>query len=78
MQEMLEYIVKNLVANPEAVVISAENQGKTKVYKVKVDAKDLGNVIGRGGCIANAIRTVVKSTSNKERIVIKFDENKGE
>ena len=78
MQEMLEYIVKNLVSNPEAVVISAENQGKTKVYKVKVDAKDLGNVIGRGGCIANAIRTVVKSTSNKERIVIKFDENKGE
>lgn len=78
MQEMLEYIVKNLVDNPNSVVISAENQGKTKVFKVKVDAKDLGNVIGRGGCIANAIRTVVKSTSNKERIVIKFDENKGE
>ena len=78
MQEMLEYIVKNLVDNPDVVSILAENQGKTKVYKVKVDAKDLGNVIGRGGCIANAIRTVVKSTSNKERIVIKFDENKGE
>ena len=78
MQEMLEYIVKNLVDSPDAVSISVENQGKTKVFKVKVDSKDLGNVIGRGGCIANAIRTVVKSTSNKERIVIKFDENKGE
>ena len=73
MQEMLEYIVKNLVSNPEAVEMSVENQGKTKVYKVKVDSKDLGNVIGRGGCIANAIRTVIKSTSNKERLVIKFD-----
>lgn len=74
MQEMLEYIVKNLVSEPDVVEIEVENQGKTKVFKVKVDAKDLGAVIGRGGCIANAIRTVVKSTSNKERIVIKFNE----
>lgn len=75
MQEMLEYIVKNLVSNPDAVEITAENQGKTKVYKVKVDSKDLGSVIGRGGCIANAIRTVVKSTAgDRARIVIKFDE----
>ena len=74
MQEMLEYIVKNLVSNPDAVEISVENQGKTKVFKVKVESKDLGNVIGRGGSIANAIRTVVRSTSTKERLVIKFDE----
>lgn len=73
MQEMLEYIVKNLVSNPDAVEIEQVNQGKTKVFKVKVDAKDLGSVIGRGGCIANAIRTVVKSTS-KERLVVKFDQ----
>lgn len=74
MQEMLEYIVKNLVSEPNVVEIEAENQGKTKVFKVKVASKDLGSVIGRGGCIANAIRTVVKSSSNKERVVIKFDE----
>lgn len=74
MQEMLEYIVKNLVSNPDAVEINAENQGKTKVFKVKVESKDLGNVIGRGGSIANAIRTVVRSTSTKERLVIKFEE----
>ena len=73
MQEMLEYIVKNLVSNPDAVEILVENQGKTKVFKVLVDNKDLGSVIGRGGSIANAIRTVVKSTSNKERLVVKFE-----
>ncbi len=78
MQEILEYIVKNLVANPDAVEINAENQGKTKVFKVKVDKNDLGSVIGRGGMIANAIRTVVKSTSSDKRVVIKFDEKKGE
>ena len=74
MQEMLEYIVKNLVSNPDAVEVNLENQGKTKVFKVKVESKDLGNVIGRGGNIANAIRTVVRSTSTKERLVIKFEE----
>ena len=73
MQEMLEYIVKSLVSNPDAVKITVENQGKTKVFKVLVDNKDLGSVIGRGGSIANAIRTVVKSTSNKERLVVKFE-----
>lgn len=74
MQEVLEYIVKNLVSNPDAVEIGCVDQGKTKVFKVVVDGKDLGAVIGRGGVIANAIRTVVKSTSNdKNRMVIKFD-----
>ena len=73
MQEMLEYIVKNLVSNPDAVEITVENQGKTKVFKVLLDNKDLGSVIGRGGSIANANRTVVKSTSNKERLVVKFE-----
>lgn len=74
MQEMLEYIVKNLVSNPDAVEVNLETQGKTKVFKVKVESSDLGNVIGRGGNIANAIRTVVRSTSTKERLVIKFEE----
>mgnify|MGYP001862858741 FL=1 len=75
MQEMLEYIVKNLVSQPDAVEITLENQGKTKVFKVKVAGKDLGSVIGRSGCIANAIRTVVKSVdSSHKRVVIKFEE----
>lgn len=72
MQEMLEYIVKGLVSNPDAVVITVD-EGKTTVFRVLVDEKDLGSVIGRGGTIANAIRTVVKSTSGKNRLVIKFD-----
>ncbi|HIU06463.1 MAG TPA: KH domain-containing protein, partial [Candidatus Onthoplasma faecigallinarum] len=60
MQEILEYIVKNLVSKPDEVEITSENQGKTKAFKVTVNQKDLGSVIGRGGVIANAIRTIVK------------------
>ncbi len=74
MQEMLNYIVKNLVSSPDEVEVTLDQQGKTKVFKVTVAEKDLGSVIGRGGCIANAIRTVVRSTNDsKERLVIKFD-----
>ncbi|MCQ2564776.1 MAG: KH domain-containing protein [Clostridia bacterium] len=74
MQEMLAYIVKSLVSSPDAVEIAEEQQGKTKVYRVFVDKKDLGSVIGHRGCIANAIRTVIKSiNSNHERVVVKFD-----
>lgn len=74
MQEMLDYIVKNMVSNPDAVEIADESKGKTKIFKVKVLKKDLGAVIGRNGNIANAIRTVVKSLGNpREKLVIKFD-----
>lgn len=74
MQEMLDYIVKNMVSNPDAVEIADESKGKTKIFKVTVLKKDLGAVIGRNGNIANAIRTVVKSLGNpRERLVIKFD-----
>ena len=74
MQEMLDYIVKNMVSNPDAVEIADESKGKTKIFKVTVLKKDLRAVIGRNGNIANAIRTVVKSLGNpRERLVIKFD-----
>ncbi len=74
MQEMLEYIVKNLISNPDEMEIECIEEKKTKIFKVKLNKKDLGNVIGRGGNIANAIRTVVRSVGGKERIVIKFEE----
>ena len=61
MQEMLDYIVKNIVSSPDAVEIADESKGKTKIFRVCVLKKDLGAVIGRNGNIANAIRTVVKS-----------------
>ena len=75
MQEMLEYIVKNLVSDPDCVEVEVKEQGKNKFFNVKVLKKDLGNVIGKGGSIANAIRTVVKSVGDgKERLTIKFSE----
>lgn len=60
MKELVEYLVKELVDNKEAVVITESEDG---VIGVCVDKKDMGKVIGRQGKIAKAIRTIVKAAA---------------
>ena len=62
MKELVEYLVKELVDNKEAVVISEEGE----TVSVSVDKKDMGKVIGRGGKIAKAIRAIVKAAGAKQ------------
>jgi predicted RNA-binding protein YlqC (UPF0109 family) len=65
MQAFLEYVVKGLVARPDAVTITpVERQGMT-VYEVRVDSADMGKVIGRQGMTINAIRSLVLAGSAK-------------
>ena len=70
-------IVKNLVSNPDDVAVSMLDEGNCKVVKVKVNADDMGKVVGKNGRVANSIRTVVRSIARKngDHYVIKFDEN---
>ncbi len=76
MKEMLEIIIKNLVANPDAVTIMEEEKENTIVFSVKVATEDFGKVIGKQGRIAKAIRTVAKAIATKEnkKISIEFIE----
>ena len=60
MKELVEYMVKELVDNKDAVVITESEDG---VIGVSVDKKDMGKVIGRQGKIAKAIRTIVKAAA---------------
>ena len=63
--EMTEYLVKNVVANPDMVTVKefpSEND-KEIVIEVLVDESDIGRVIGKGGKIANAIRVLVQANS---------------
>ena len=73
MQELIEFIVKSVVSNKDAVSVSADKTSKCTFYTVNVAQSDLGAVIGKGGKIAEAIRTVVKSASSRERMRIKFE-----
>ena len=65
MNELVAYMVKALVEEPEAVRVDRiEGQGVT-VYEVTVASHDLGRVIGRHGRIANALRNVVRAAASK-------------
>ena len=66
MEELVRYIAKNLVDDPDAVVVKSHEDGDEMVIELSVAPSDMGKVIGRQGRIAKAIRTVVKAASVKE------------
>ncbi len=67
MEELLEYLARALVDDPDAVSVEAftEDDG-TVVLELQVAPDDTGKVIGRGGRTISALRTVVKAASVKE------------
>ena len=65
MKELLTYIAKNLVNDPDAVSVTETTQGEEIIFELRVAPDDMGKVIGRQGRIAKAIRTVVKAASSK-------------
>jgi hypothetical protein len=66
MKELVETLVKHLVDQPEQVEITQVEGERVIVFEVRVAQSDLGKVIGRGGRIANALRTVVKAAATKQ------------
>jgi predicted RNA-binding protein YlqC (UPF0109 family) len=63
MTELLEFLVKALVEDPEAVEIEEVEEEGDLVYEISVADGDLGRVIGKGGRVANAIRTIAKAAA---------------
>jgi predicted RNA-binding protein YlqC (UPF0109 family) len=66
-QELLEYLARALVDDPDAVRVEQfdEDDGSI-VLELSVGEDDYGKVIGRGGRTANALRTVLKAAAVKE------------
>jgi len=60
MKEVVEYIARNLVDDPDAVEVTETSDGRTTVVRLHVAPGDMGKVIGRGGRTARAIRAVVR------------------
>ncbi|HVO54757.1 MAG TPA: KH domain-containing protein [Solirubrobacterales bacterium] len=63
MTELLEFLVKALVEEPEKVVVEELEEDGDLVYEITVADGDLGRVIGKGGRVANAIRTIAKAAA---------------
>ena len=67
MKELLEYLARALVEEPEAVEVEQfEEEDGTIVLELAVADEDYGKVIGRGGRTANALRAVVKAVAARE------------
>ncbi|HID97680.1 MAG TPA: KH domain-containing protein [Thermodesulfobacteriaceae bacterium] len=67
MKELIEYIAKELVDNPEAVKVNEVEGERTSVIELKVAKEDLGQIIGRQGRTARAMRTILSAASTKQK-----------
>ncbi|MES2461050.1 MAG: KH domain-containing protein [Armatimonadota bacterium] len=67
MKQLIEYLVKALVDEPDQVNINEVPGEEATTYEVRVAPDDLGKVIGKQGRIANALRTVAKAAAMKEK-----------
>jgi uncharacterized protein len=67
MAELLEFLARKLVDEPDAVRVERVDEEDTVVLRLHVAEDDLGKVIGRQGRIARALRTIVRAGSSRER-----------
>lgn len=65
MEEFVAYIIKNLVAKPEEVVVSSSPDQEKLRIEIRVAQEDVGKVIGRRGNTINALRTIVRTVATR-------------
>ena len=74
MKELLLYMAKNLVDNPDAVSGTEIEDEEGKILELRVAENDMGKVIGRQGRIAKEIRTIVKTVAQRtgEKVTVEI------
>ncbi|GAB1347856.1 KH domain-containing protein [Ignavibacteriales bacterium] len=75
MKEFVEFISKHLVDAPDKVIVEVRSEEEKKiVFALKVDANDIGKVIGKQGKTAQAIRTLLTAVAAKEgkRVILEI------
>ena len=77
MRELVEFLVRALVLEPDEVRVEEVDESGDIVLEVHVAADDLGRVIGRDGRVANAIRTIAKAAATREggRVLVEIVED---
>ncbi len=73
-KDLVEYIAKSLVDDPENVSVSIIEGEKSTILELRVSQDDIGKVIGKHGRIAKAIRTVLSAAASKsgKRVVLEI------
>ena len=77
MRELVEFLARALVEDPDSVQVEELEENGDLVLEISVGGDDLGRLIGKGGRVANAIRTVVKAASTRaeRRVLVEFVED---
>ena len=73
MRELVEYIVKSIVAEPDKVNITEENSDAGLLIKLEVAPEDKGRVIGRQGRVAEAMRTLLRVKAAKDDVRVRLE-----
>ena len=68
MQELVEYIVKRIVDEPEKASVATIETDDAVIYEVTGGESDIGKVIGRRGRVAEALRTIVRAVPGDEGV----------
>jgi predicted RNA-binding protein YlqC (UPF0109 family) len=71
--EMVTALAKGLVDHPDQVRVDTDLQGETTVLNLYVAAEDLGQVIGRGGRIARALRLIVREAAFRTGVRVSLE-----
>jgi len=69
-KNLIEFIGKSLASHPEEVIVDVREKGRELAYTLYVAPDDMGRLIGKGGRIANAIRSVVKASAIKSGVQV--------
>jgi predicted RNA-binding protein YlqC (UPF0109 family) len=70
---LVHYLASNLVDDPETVEVDARQRGGNVFVSLRVPEEELGKVIGRGGRIARAMRTVLMITGSRQNVRASLD-----
>ena len=73
LKELLTYIAQNLVDNPDDVNVTERETETETVFELRVNATDMGKVIGRQGRIAKEIRALMRSVAQRHGKRISVD-----
>ena len=66
MKELVEYLAKQLVDDPDQVSVTEVSSGSQLILELRVGPGDMGRVIGRSGRVVNAMRTLLQMCASRE------------
>lgn len=66
MKDILTYLIKAIVENPDDVVVEEQEDDETLLLTISVNQTDMGKVIGKSGRVIKALRTIMKIPATKQ------------